>query len=61
MSIPQEARTIEAFERAVIEYTWRGGGHPEDEPRIILHYHRTKAKMYELLGLKYTIPEEDDE
>ena len=51
--------TVEAFEQAVIDYSWRGAAPPEEVAGIVLHYHQTKAKLYELFGSIHTIPEED--
>lgn len=61
MPVHQEAKTIEAFEKAVEAYVWRGAGHPEDIPRIERHYHAKKAALYALLGLNYRIPIEDED
>ena len=61
MAVHQEAKTIEAFEKAVREHAWIGSAHPEDRRSIERHYHTRKAKLYELLGLTYVIPEEDDD
>jgi hypothetical protein len=61
MAVHQEAKTIEAFERAVIAREWMGAGHPENVEAIERHYHEAKAKMYELLGLTYRPPAEPDD
>ena len=55
------AKAIEAFEKAVREHAFKGAGHPGDVPEIDRRYHAKKAKLYELLGLQYSIPIEADE
>lgn len=60
MPVRQEAKTIEAFEKAVREHAWIGAQIPEAHLDIERQYHRTKAKMYELLGLTYRYPSEDE-
>ncbi len=59
MAVHQEARTIEAFERAVREHAFRGAQMPEAHAEIDAQYYRAKTRMYELLGLSYRMPDED--
>lgn len=61
MPIHQERKTVEAFEKAVREHAFKGSQYPEDHARIEMHYHRKKAKLLELLGLDYKIPDEDED
>ena len=62
MPVHQEAKTIEAFERAVREHAFMGAQIPEAHEEIERHYHRAKAKLHALLGLDYRIPiDEEDE
>lgn len=61
MAVHQEAKTIEAFEKAVREHAFMGAAHPEDQLGIERHYHAKKAKLYALLGLDYVMPSSDDD
>lgn len=56
MAVYQEAQTIEAFERAVRQHAFKGSRPTEEHEEIEAHYHRTKAKLYDLLGLTYRRP-----
>lgn len=54
---PKNLQLAQEFEEAVMKYAFKGAGHPEDIPYIVLNYHRAKQHLYRALRLPYEFPE----